>query len=75
MCRYLYTAHGSAVSPDGKLMIFAGYDGNVRLNDMWEIDLKSSSPATASWREVAFTGEAPPAWVPTDWGSGYPPGR
>lgn len=32
------SAHGAAVY-DGKLWIFAGYDGNVRLNDMWTISL------------------------------------
>lgn len=31
-------AHGAAVY-DGKLWIFAGYDGNARLNDMWVISL------------------------------------
>ena len=43
------SAHGSAVSPDGKLVIFAGYDGNVRLNDMWEIDLKQALFLCISW--------------------------
>lgn len=33
------SAHGAAVY-DGKLWIFAGYDGNARLNDMWCISLK-----------------------------------
>lgn len=32
------SAHGAAVY-DGKLWIFAGYDGNARLNDMWTISL------------------------------------
>lgn len=32
------SAHGAAVY-DNKLWIFAGYDGNVRLNDMWTISL------------------------------------
>lgn len=32
------SAHGAAVF-DGKLWIFAGYDGNARLNDMWAISL------------------------------------
>lgn len=32
------SAHGAAVF-DGKLWIFAGYDGNARLNDMWTISL------------------------------------
>lgn len=32
------SAHGAAVF-DSKLWIFAGYDGNARLNDMWTIPL------------------------------------
>ena len=32
------SAHGAAVY-EGKLWIFAGYDGNARLNDMWTISL------------------------------------
>lgn len=32
------SAHGAAVYDD-KLYIFAGYDGNARLNDMWTINL------------------------------------
>lgn len=32
------SAHGAAVH-DNKLWIFAGYDGNARLNDMWTISL------------------------------------
>lgn len=32
------SAHGAAVY-DGKLWIFAGYDGDARLNDMWTISL------------------------------------
>lgn len=32
------SAHGAAVH-DGKMYIFAGYDGNARLNDMWSISL------------------------------------
>lgn len=35
------SAHGAAVF-DGKLWIFAGYDGNARLNDMWTISLTVS---------------------------------
>lgn len=34
------SAHGAAVFDD-KLWIFAGYDGNARLNDMWTISLKN----------------------------------
>lgn len=36
------SAHGAAVFDD-KLWIFAGYDGNARLNDMWTISLKTVS--------------------------------
>lgn len=32
------SAHGAAVYDD-KLWIFAGYDGNARLNDMWTVNL------------------------------------
>lgn len=32
------SAHGAAVH-DNKLWIFAGYDGNARLNDMWTFPL------------------------------------
>lgn len=35
------SAHGAAVF-DNKLWIFAGYDGNARLNDMWTISLTVS---------------------------------
>lgn len=35
------SAHGAAVY-DNKLWIFAGYDGNARLNDMWTISLQVS---------------------------------
>ena len=41
-------AHGAAVH-DGKLWIFAGYDGNARLNDMWTISLID---ANRQWEEV-----------------------
>lgn len=44
-------AHGAAVY-DGKLWIFAGYDGNARLNDMWTISLLSD---TKGWEEVRAT--------------------
>ena len=36
------SAHGAAVY-NGKLWVFAGYDGNTRLNDMWCIPLSVSS--------------------------------
>lgn len=32
------SAHGAAIF-DNKLWIFAGYDGNARLNDMWTVSL------------------------------------
>ena len=41
-------AHGAAVH-DGKLWIFAGYDGNARLNDMWTTSLIDNS---RQWEEV-----------------------
>ena len=42
-------AHGAAVH-DGKLWIFAGYDGNARLNDMWTTSLIDNS---RQWEEVS----------------------
>ncbi|GFG28824.1 hypothetical protein Cfor_03040 [Coptotermes formosanus] len=50
------SAHGAAVY-DGKLWIFAGYDGNARLNDMWTISLLGDSKC---WEEVVQEGECPP---------------
>lgn len=35
------SAHGAAVY-DNKLWIYAGYDGNARLNDMWTMSLNVS---------------------------------
>ncbi|KAI8783129.1 leucine-zipper-like transcriptional regulator 1 isoform X1 [Biomphalaria glabrata] len=49
-------AHGAAVY-DGKLWIFAGYDGNARLNDMWTISLLGD---TKGWEEVHQSGDIPP---------------
>jgi len=51
------SAHGAAVF-DGKLWIFAGYDGNNRLNDMWTIPLTGQEPRR--WEEVNQLGECPP---------------
>ena len=51
------SAHGAAVY-EGKLYIFAGYDGNARLNDMWRISLVGGEPQM--WEEVHYTGESPP---------------
>ncbi|CAH1786003.1 unnamed protein product [Owenia fusiformis] len=49
-------AHGAAVY-DGRLWIFAGYDGNARLNDMWTISLLSD---TRHWEEINQIGDIPP---------------
>lgn len=51
------SAHGAAVY-DGKLYIYAGYDGNARLNDMWSIDLKDDIPHV--WEEIEQGGDCPP---------------
>ena len=68
------SAHGAVVH-DGKLILFAGYDGNVRLNDMWQISLvggpspaspvahEAASSAVSNgrfWEEIKFSGESPP---------------
>ena len=44
-------AHGAAVYED-KLWIFAGYDGNARLNDMWTIPLVGDARIPRHWEEV-----------------------
>jgi len=51
-------AHGACVY-DSKLWIFAGYDGNSRLNDMWTVSL---TPRSLHWEEVAQEGhgDSPP---------------
>lgn len=41
------SAHGAAIY-DNKLWIFAGYDGNARLNDMWTIPLTVSQKVLKS---------------------------
>ncbi|XP_012223747.1 leucine-zipper-like transcriptional regulator 1 isoform X2 [Linepithema humile] len=51
------SAHGAAVY-DNKLWIFAGYDGNARLNDMWTISLSPGDHKI--WEEVVQEGERPP---------------
>lgn len=51
------SAHGAAVY-DNKLWIFAGYDGNARLNDMWTISLLPGD--FKAWEEVVQVGERPP---------------
>ncbi|XP_033627640.1 leucine-zipper-like transcriptional regulator 1 [Asterias rubens] len=50
------SAHGAAVY-DGKLWIFAGYDGNARLNDMWCVSLNGDCK---SWEEIQQEGDNPP---------------
>jgi len=44
-------AHGAAMY-DHKLWIFAGYDGNVRLSDLWTTSLTGDSRAIHTWEEV-----------------------
>ncbi|CAH0765579.1 unnamed protein product [Bemisia tabaci] len=51
------SAHGAAVY-DNKLWIFAGYDGNVRLNDMWTISLLPGENRV--WEPVVQSGNCPP---------------
>ncbi|KAG7197202.1 hypothetical protein KM043_007278 [Ampulex compressa] len=51
------SAHGAAVY-DNKLWIFAGYDGNARLNDMWTISLLPDD--LRIWTEVDQLGDRPP---------------
>ncbi|XP_014218455.1 leucine-zipper-like transcriptional regulator 1 [Copidosoma floridanum] len=51
------SAHGAAIY-DNKLWIFAGYDGNVRLNDMWTISLCPKDPKV--WEKVIQSGDCPP---------------
>ncbi|KAL7302173.1 hypothetical protein TKK_0005396 [Trichogramma kaykai] len=51
------SAHGAVVY-DNKLWIFAGYDGNARLNDMWTISLLPGEPKT--WEMVDQSGDCPP---------------
>ncbi|XP_050353322.1 leucine-zipper-like transcriptional regulator 1 homolog [Nymphalis io] len=50
------SAHGAAVYDD-KLWIFAGYDGNARLNDMWTINLVGENH---QWECVEQKGDCPP---------------
>ncbi|KAG7263404.1 hypothetical protein CRUP_007410 [Coryphaenoides rupestris] len=61
------SAHGATVYDD-KLWIFAGYDGNARLNDMWTISLQDREHAC--WEEASRpppsshidqSGEIPPS--------------
>lgn len=50
------SAHGATIYGN-KLWIFAGYDGNTRLNDMWSIDLLSNTP---QWEQINQLGDSPP---------------
>eukprot|EP00794_Sanderia_malayensis_P013893 gene13893-15341_t len=50
------SAHGAVVYQNS-MWIFAGYDGNARLNDMWSICLSDPSP---TWHEVQQQGKRPP---------------
>lgn len=52
------SAHGAAVY-NGKLWIYAGYDGNARLNDMWTISLNDNS-TLHQWEEIEQLGDRPP---------------
>uniref|UniRef100_A0A452TBK4 Leucine zipper like transcription regulator 1 n=1 Tax=Ursus maritimus TaxID=29073 RepID=A0A452TBK4_URSMA len=56
------SAHGATVYSD-KLWIFAGYDGNARLNDMWTIGLQDREALAEppSLPQVAQSGEIPPS--------------
>lgn len=50
------SAHGAAVY-DHKMWIYAGYDGNARLNDMWTLNLTGENH---QWEEVEQHGDRPP---------------
>lgn len=50
------SAHGAAVY-NGKIWIFAGYDGNARLNDMWTTSLLGDNRI---WEEIPQKGDCPP---------------
>ncbi|XP_064254850.1 leucine-zipper-like transcriptional regulator 1 [Passer domesticus] len=52
------SAHGATVYSD-KLWIFAGYDGNARLNDMWTVGLQDRE--WTCWEEIEQSGEIPPS--------------
>ncbi|CAN7988167.1 unnamed protein product, partial [Ixodes pacificus] len=53
------SAHGAAVY-DGRLWIFAGYDGNARLNDMWSMSLLGDSRTWEEASAVPQRGDCPP---------------
>lgn len=50
------SAHGAAIYKNN-LWIFAGYDGNKRLDDLWTICLTDLNPR---WQEVQQSGDRPP---------------
>uniref|UniRef100_A0A7M5V676 BTB domain-containing protein n=1 Tax=Clytia hemisphaerica TaxID=252671 RepID=A0A7M5V676_9CNID len=50
------SAHGAVVYKSS-VWIFAGYDGNARLNDMWMVGLTDPVPF---WTEVTQLGKRPP---------------
>ncbi|PFX31709.1 Leucine-zipper-like transcriptional regulator 1 [Stylophora pistillata] len=50
------SAHGAAIYQNN-LWIFAGYDGNKRLDDLWTICLTDPNPV---WQEVQQSGDRPP---------------
>ena len=73
------SAHGAAVY-EGKLWIFAGYDGNARLNDMWTVSLVGGSASEAgTWEEVEDTsrGSSNCSQTPSEtcWGRAVRPDR
>ena len=51
------SAHGCCVY-ENKLYVYAGYDGNARLNDMWAISLNSRDDR--QWEEIKQKGDIPP---------------
>ena len=46
--------HSVARVGESKMLLFGGFDGDARLNDMYEYDLE-----TGVWRDIAYTGLAP----------------
>ncbi|KAK2574175.1 Leucine-zipper-like transcriptional regulator 1 [Acropora cervicornis] len=50
------SAHGAAIYKNN-LWIFAGYDGNKRLDDLWTICLTDLNPR---WQEMLHSGDRPP---------------
>ncbi|XP_065663957.1 leucine-zipper-like transcriptional regulator 1 isoform X3 [Hydra vulgaris] len=50
------SAHGAVVYKNS-MWLFAGYDGNARLNDLWSICLSDPMPV---WNEIQQIGKRPP---------------